>query len=80
MSKMFGVRVIHWCALSTGKYGKCFSCVLHEDVCRCGGTDLLILNVGTTGVPRIFFGWVGGVQQIQVSEGRENRDLGAVAP
>jgi hypothetical protein len=30
-------------------------------------------------VPRIFFGW--GVQQIQLStEGRQNGDLGAVAP
>jgi hypothetical protein len=28
--------------------------------------------------PEIFFG--GGVQQIQLTEGRENRDLGAVAP
>jgi hypothetical protein len=27
--------------------------------------------------PEIFF---GGVQQIQLTEGRENRDLGAVAP
>jgi hypothetical protein len=31
--------------------------------------------------PRIFFfGGGGGVQQIQLTEGRENRDLGAVAP
>jgi hypothetical protein len=28
--------------------------------------------------PEIFFG--GGVQQTQLTEGRENRDLGAVAP
>jgi hypothetical protein len=27
--------------------------------------------------PEIFF---GGVQQIQLTEGKENRDLGAVAP
>jgi hypothetical protein len=31
-----------------------------------------------SGIPRNFFG--GGVQQIQLTEGRENRDLGAVAP
>jgi hypothetical protein len=31
-----------------------------------------------SGVPRIFFG--GGVQQIQLTKGRENGDLGAVAP
>jgi hypothetical protein len=30
------------------------------------------------GVPRIFLR--GGVQQTQLTEGRENRDLGAVAP
>jgi hypothetical protein len=46
--------------------------------------------VGNSGVPRIFFlrGWFspgiffgGGVQQIQLmTEGRENGDLGAVAP
>ena len=35
----------------------------------------------TSGVPRIFFGGGGGVQQIQLrTEDRENGDLGAVAP
>jgi hypothetical protein len=33
----------------------------------------------TSGVPRIFFRGEG-VQQLQLTEGRENRDLGAVAP
>jgi hypothetical protein len=33
-----------------------------------------------SGVPRIFSGGEGGVQQIQLKEGRVNGDLGAVAP
>jgi hypothetical protein len=33
---------------------------------------------GASGVPRNFF--QGGVQQIQLTEDRENRDLGAAAP
>jgi hypothetical protein len=43
-----------------------------------------ILNIKqqmNSGVPRIFSGGGGGVQQIQLrTEGRENGDLGAVAP
>jgi hypothetical protein len=41
-------------------------------------TSLSKLVTANSGVPRNFF-W-GGVQQIQLTEGRENRDLGAVAP
>jgi len=35
----------------------------------------------SSGIPRNFFQWGWGVQQIQLrTEGRENGDLGAVAP
>jgi hypothetical protein len=50
-----------------------YSC---QQVLQCTGVVSAVNHL--SGVPRNFFR--GGVQQTQLTEGRENRDLGAVAP